>query len=272
MTTTNTPDEVKVLAGLAPLLAAGDLRVLVLAELAAIRDQLRLVRPLVSTRQATLGFLSVEAAKVQDDLIREERRDRAQHARDGIKVSGVTPAPGSINAFSLLAEWEGLLADVERSVTTRLSRAGMCHVVSRPLTAADSEPAKYDRVVELVRVLNRDVYLRRVHADLVDLHARVVRCVDGNQVKAMPDPCPWCGLQTLVANLTTGVITCDRDPHTGEHVACVCSDSYCPCSKKPVSHRHTWHRDQPAHKTTSWQGLRSAINHRPDPTNEQDQP
>ncbi|MET1062464.1 MAG: hypothetical protein ABWX71_06175, partial [Aeromicrobium sp.] len=99
---------------------------------------------------------------------------------------------------------------------------------------------------------------------------RVTRCIDGNQVKAMPDPCPWCGHHTLVANLTRGVITCDRDPHTGEHEPCVCSDSYCQCKTKPRTHRHTWQRDDPAHKGSSWEGLRRAINAArntdPDPT------
>lgn len=243
-----------------------DLRALVVAELAKVREELRLIRPLVTTRQATLGFLSVEAAKVQDDLIREERADRARHARDGVKVSGVVAAPGSINAFSLLAEWENLLADVERSITTRLLRARICLITSRP-AGPDTEAARYDRVVELIGVLNRDTYLRRVHTDLVDLHSRVVRCIDGNQVKAMPDPCPWCGRHTLIANLTRGVITCDRDPHTGEHETCLCSDSYCPCKTKPRSHRHTWQRADQAHKGSSWEGLRRAINARlTDPT------
>lgn len=246
------------------------LRTLVLTELAGIRTDLQLIRPLVTTRQATLGFLSVEAAKVQDDLIREERRDRAQHARDGIKVSGVTPAPGSINAFSLLAEWEALLADVERSTTARLARIGLCHVASRP-AGDDSETARYRRVVELVRVLNRDVYLRRVHTDLVDLHARVTRCIDGNQVKALPDPCPWCGRKTLVVDMGAWVATCGRDPETGEFETCLCSDSYCDCKTKPRTYRHTWLQSEPRHKSTSLDGLARAINARiTDPTNEQD--
>ena len=264
MTTDQTPN-LLVLKGMQPLLGSADLRTLVLAELHAIRVDLELVRPLIVTRQATLGFLSVEAAKVQDDLIRNERADRAQHARDGIKVSGQTPAPGSINAFSLLAEWDHLLGDIEHSTTARLQMAGVCHVASRP-GRDDTDEARYDRVVALLSVLDRDRYLRRVHSDLVDLHARVTRCIDGNQVKAMPDPCPWCGLQTLVANLTLGVITCDRDPATGEHETCLCCDSYCLCKTKPREHRHTWQRADKAHKASSWEGLRRAINHRPDPT------
>jgi hypothetical protein len=254
--------------------ATGDsLRILVLTELAGVRHDLDLVRALVDSRQPSLGFLTVEAAKVQDDLIRAERRDRARHAREGVKPSGVVPAPGSVNAFSLLAEWNDLLADVERSITTRLLRAGVCHVTTRPmaLESDDVETAadlRYLRVVDLVSVLSRDRDLRRVHNDLTDLRARVQRCIDGNQLKALPDPCPWCGHMTLVADLASGEIRCGRDPHTGDYAACVCSDSYCPCKTTPIRHRHTWHRDHQPHKATSWQGLRSAITHRPtqDPT------
>lgn len=245
-----------------------DLRALVLAEFAGLRKDLGFVKAyLIDTREApTLPFLSVEAAKVQDDLIRSERRDRYRNAIEGVKLSGVTPAPGSVAALSLLAEWEDLLADVERSITTRLLRARVCLIASRP-AGPDTEAARYARVVELVNVLNRDVYLRRVHTDLVDLHARVTRCVEGNQVKAMPDPCPWCGHHTLVADLNRGVITCDRDRHTGEHEPCVCTDSYCACKTKPRTHRHTWQRDDKAHKGSSWEGLRRSITARnTDPT------
>lgn len=242
-----------------------DLRALVLTELAGIRNDLAFVRTyLIDTRQApTLPFLSVEAAKVQDDLARAERKDRYRNAIEGVKLSGATPVPGSVAALSLLAEWDTLLTDVERSTTTRLLRARVCLISSRPADDVD----RYDRVVELVGVLNRDAYLRRIHSDLVELHAKVTRCIEGTQIKAMPDPCPWCGHQSLVANLTTGVITCDRDPHTGEHEPCVCSDSYCLCKTKPRTHRHTWQRADQAHKGSSWEGLRRAINARiTDPT------
>lgn len=234
---------------------------LVLTELAAIRDELPALRALVDTRQAGLGFLSVEAAKVQDDLIRQERHDRARHAQDGIKVTGVTPAPGSINAFSLLAEWTGTLVEIERFLVERLAFAGLCHVATRPTAHDLDDTARYGRVLELLTGCRRTRWLTRLHADLVDLHERVTRCIDGSQVKAMPDPCPWCGHHTLVADLTAGVIRCGRDPHTGNYEPCICSDSYCAC-KTPGQHRHEWRRDEKAHKTTSWQGLRRAINAR----------
>jgi hypothetical protein len=243
--------------------AEGTALTLVVTELAAIRAQLPALRALVDTRQAGLGFLSVEAAKVQDDLMRQERADRAQHARDGIKVSGVTPAPGSINAFSLLAEWTATLVEIERSVVTRLERSGVCLVLSRPGGQDLDDTTRYVRVMNHLAGCRRTVWLNRVHSDLVSLHERVTRCIDGTQVKAMPDPCPWCGHMTLVADLTEGVITCGRDPHTGNHQPCVCSDSYCAC-KTTARHRHTWRRDEKAHKHTSWQGLRRAINARED--------
>lgn len=232
---------------------------LVVAELAGIRADLPSLRQLVDTRQAGLGFLSVEAAKVQDDLIRQERRDRYAHARDRISVTGVTPAPGSINAFSLLAEWTALLTEAERFLVARLQAAGLCHLATRPGRHDLDDTTRYTRVLDLLAGCRRTSWLDRLHTDLVDLHGRITRCVDGTQVKAMPDPCPWCGHHTLVADLTAGVITCSRDPHTGNHEPCVCSDSYCAC-KTTRAHRHTWRRDDKAHKTTSWQGLRRAIN------------
>lgn len=233
---------------------------LVVTELAGIRAQVPALRALIDTRQAGLGFLSVEAAKVQDDLMRQERRDRARHAQDGIKVTGVTPAPGSINAFSLLAEWTGLLSDVERFLVERLAFAGLCHIATRPTAHDLDDTHRYTRVLELLAGCRRTRYLHRLHADLVNLHERITRCIDGTQVKAMPDACPWCGHHTLVADLTAGVITCGRDPHTGNHEPCVCSDTYCTCKTKPRAFRHTWRRDEKAHKHTSWQGLRRAIN------------
>lgn len=236
---------------------------LIAAEMAAIRVELPALRALVDTHQAGLGFLSVEAAKVQDDLIRQERADRVQHARDRVTVTGITPAPGSINAISLLAEWSLLLYDADRFLTERLEAAGVCVITApRDVDAyALNDLLRYTRVLELLRGCRRSSWLRRFHADVVDLRTRITRCIDGNQVKAMPDPCPWCHLPTLVADLTAGVITCSRDPHTGQYQPCICSDSYCAC-KTPGRSRHTWHRDHKAHKTTSWQGLRRAINTR----------
>lgn len=239
-------------------------RVLVLTTMGAIRHDLGLVYALIDTRQPGLGFLSVEAAKVQDDLARAERKDRARHARDGVTPSGVVAAPGSISAYSLIAEWHQTLAETEHELTTRLTRVGICHITSRPDPTAGNNPDRddallYARVVDLIAATTRPGWLRNLHTHLEDLHTRITRCIDGNQVKAMPDPCPWCGHRTLVADLTTGVIRCSRDPETGNYQSCICSDSYCAC-KTPTRERHTWHRDHKPHKTTSWQGLRRAIN------------
>lgn len=232
---------------------------LALAELEAIRVELPTLRMLLDSRQRGLGFLSVEAAKVQDDLLRQERRDRVEHARDGITVTGHTQAPGSINAFSLLAEWTALLVEIERFLTSRLDAAGVCVLATGPSRDDMDDTTRYIRVVRLLAVCRRGRWLTRLHSDLVQLHDRITRAIDGNQVKAMPDPCPWCGHRTLVADLLAGVIECGRDPDTGHYEPCICSDSYCPC-RAPGRFRHTWMRDHKAHRGSSWHGLRDAIN------------
>ena len=238
---------------------ASDLQALLLADLVAIDELIPVLRHLVDTRQAGLGFLSVEAGRVQDDLIRKERRDRVRHAQDRVTTTGVVPAPGSINAFSLLADWTFLLADIEQTVTRHLLRAGICHIRTRPTGTQPSDADRLRVAEELTRVTTRRPLLERLHRDATDLRDRIDRAIEGTQIKAMPDPCPWCHRHTLVADLTAGVITFGRDPDTGNYEPCSCSDSYCAC-KTTGRHRHTWHRDEKAHKTTSWQGLRSAIN------------
>ncbi|WP_426243731.1 hypothetical protein [Nocardioides sp. LHG3406-4] len=242
---------------------ASDLQALLLADLGAIHELIPVLRHLVDTRQAGLGFLSVEAAKVQDDLIRKERRDRVRHAQDRVTTTGVVPAPGSINAFSLLADWTFLLVDIEQTITRHLLHVGICHIKTRPSSTQPSDTERLHVAEGLARVTTRRPLLERLHRDAADLHERIDRAIEGTQVKAMPDPCPWCGRHTLVADLTAGVITCGRDPDTGEHETCLCSDSYCACKTSPRRHRHTWHRDQPGHKSTSWHGLRHAINAAP---------
>lgn len=236
-----------------------DLRTLVLTELAHLRTQANNLADLIDTRRPTTGYLTVEAAKAQDDLLRTERTDRARHAREGTIPTAVVAAPGSISAFSLRSEWHALLADTERSIATRLLRAGICHTSSRPTTNTSTDQL-CDRVEELLAVTTRPTYLERLHRDLVDLSTRITRFVEAAQIKALPDPCPWCGHLTLVADITNGVITCGPDRDTGITQWCICSDSYCDCQTASWTYRHTWHRDHKAHKGTSWQGLRRAIN------------
>lgn len=233
-------------------------RTLVLAELARVHDQQPLLRALLVTRQPGIGFLTVEAAKVQDDLLRTERRDRYAHARDGVTVPGHAPAPLSVSPLSLIGEWRDLLLDTHRFLTEHHVRAGLTETrhVSRGCTDQELYATLTARLT--ASGLARTSYLTRLHRDLVDLGDRGTRCIEGTQIKAMPDLCPWCGLQTLVADLDTGVITCQQDRDTGQYQWCICSDSYCPCQTS--HHRHTWHRNHKAHKTTSWQGLGRAIN------------
>lgn len=239
--------------------AAADLHVLIVAAIAHITTDLATVRQLLTAPQAGIGFLTVEAAKVQGDLIRAERRERHRMTKEGIVPTGEVPAPAAIAAYSLIAETDDLLNDIADRVTTRLARARVSSIHTRPLGHDATTADRADRTALLVGHLTRLPTLRRFHTELEDLHTRITRYIEGAYLLGMPDPCPWCHRHTLVADLNTGVITCGRDPDTGNHETCLCTDSYCPCHAAG-RHRHTWHRDHRAHKTTSWQGLRRAIN------------
>lgn len=236
-----------------------DALTLVLAELGHVQQQQPLLRTLLDTHQAGIGFLTVEAAKVQDDLLRTERHDRLAHARDGLTVPGHAPAPVSVSPLSLMGEWRDLLLDTHRFLSEHAARAGIVDAFASDDATTDDELADALTTRLVVLGFKRTSYLNRLHRDLVSLGDRGARCIDGTQIKAMPDPCPWCGLNTLVADLTNGVITCGTDAATGIRQWCICSDSYCPCHTNH-RHRHTWVRDHKPHKTTSWQGLRRAIN------------
>lgn len=229
---------------------ADDVTILVLTELARVHDLTGPLRDLVSTRQAGVGFLTVEAAKAMDDMIRTEREDRYRHRIDGIKVVGNTPAPGSIAAFSLLAEWRRFLTDTENDTTKHLDGLGLREVATGP----DTDTARVVRVAGLLEATTHGPLLARVHRDLVDLAVRMVHCIDGNQLMAAPVACPWCGRDTLVIDLEDGTATCGRDRDTYRLEECLCTYSWCECTKTGA--RHVWYRSKD-HQADGWQTLAS---------------
>lgn len=224
---------------------------LVLAELARVHNLTGTIHALITTRQAGVGFLTVEAAHAMDDMIRTEKTDRYRHGVDGIKVAGNTPAPGSIAAFSLLAEWRQLLVDTENDTVKRGGLTGL-RVAAPDLD--DSDTARVVRVSGLVATTTHQPLLDRTHRDLVDLATRMSRCIDGNQLMAAPVRCPWCGRDTLVIDLGDGTATCGKDRKTGRLETCLCTHSWCPCTTTGT--RHVWHRSK-GHQADGWQTLAS---------------
>lgn len=217
---------------------ATDTAALVLAELARVHDLTGPLRDLVTTRQTAVNYLSVEAAKAQDDLIRAEKAARYRTAVEGIKLVGHAPAPGAITPITLLVEWHDLLVAAENDAATRLSLVG-----PRPLgdtTRGDDPVARVQRVADLVALVTDRRYLERLHRDLVDLGERIDRCVDGPHLIAAPRNCPWCGRDSLVVDLKQMTTTCSTDRASGRVESCVCSDPLCAC--KSLGLRHVWYQ------------------------------
>jgi hypothetical protein len=235
-----------------------DLRTLIGSALLELDQLLPLAGGLVDTHQRGIGFLTVEAAKVMNDLVRSERRDRIAQAKDGIKLTGPVPAPGSIAAYSLREEAQRVCDELAQILTTRLNRAGVCLIPTPPIPAnwIGIHDPHVARLADLVAVTRRTSTLRVIHGHVEDITTRVRRLIDGNDTKALPEPCPFCHRHTLVAYLAEDqeVIRCERDPKTGQHETCICDDSYCHC-KTGGRRRHEWHRNKGSQKW-GWYGLR----------------
>lgn len=235
-----------------------DLQALIAASLHELDELLPLAGALVDTHQHGIGFLTVEARKVMDDMVRAERRDRVEHAKAGIKLTGATPAPGSITAYSVREEAQRDVDQLAEWLNHRMRTAGICLVRDRNCAGIGYADAHIGRLAQYVAETTGTALLREVHTTVEDITTRIRRVVDGRDTKALPDPCPFCGHHTLVAYLAEGVIRCERDPHTGEYEPCTCNDSYCHC-KTGGRRRHEWHRDKGSQKW-GWYGLRQDQN------------
>lgn len=241
-------------AGVAEQSSVADLRTLIAAALADLAETMPQVELTIDTRAGRPVFLSVEARKVLDDLARQERRDRVRHAHERIVPTGTTPMPGSPTAVSLAAEYSLLVALIYADLVRRATDAGAVIVGTWPTDRV--APAElHPWITHLVGYYTNPRGLRGIHTDLETLATRARQHLEGKGSAAVPDPCPWCHRDTLVAHFSDGIIRCERDPHTGRYETCLCSDSYCDC-KTRRRHRHEWHRDQKSHKSTSWHGLR----------------
>lgn len=243
------------------------LRLLIVAAL----DELDLLVPLVSrlldTRQVGLGFATVEALRMQDEMLRKERAARypGRHKRPVgqtfmrplsiINASGDRPAPGNLSAHAVLTDVHFVLGNLGRHIATRLREAGVCLVTGLPTEPTLGEMTEALR--RLVAVLANPSALDNVAREVERLVAQAKRVVDGDDKVKHPDACPHCGRQTLVVNLTRGVIRCDEDPVTGQLEPCRCKDAYCSC--RFGQDRHEWHRQTTLKTHRSWWQLRDLL-------------
>lgn len=219
-----------------------DLQVLISTALTDLVNVLPKLRELVGGHQRGLGFLTPDAAAVMDDLVRTERRDRLYHAQQGIKVTGESPAPGNLQAWTLLAEIDLTLGHLVRRITTQMSRAGICPYLPHRRTGEPDTGDLIRTLRQLTWYVTRNRLLELTFRDVEDLVARADRVLDGDDKARLDAPCPHCERNTLVAYFNDGVIRCDRDPKSGRFEDCVCPDPMCDCKSRP-HYRHQWFRD-----------------------------
>jgi hypothetical protein len=237
---------------------AGDLRALLDAALRELDQLLTVADNLVDTRQPGIGFLTADAAKVMDDTVRKERRDRVEQAKHGIKLTGPIPAPVTVSAVSLIEETERICGEWADNIDARLQRAGVCFIHGQVFTSIGIADAQVGRLLDLVHVVDRRPLLARIHSDVEDLLARHRSLIDGREkAYRLRESCPHCGRNTLVCYPESHLVVCEKDPKTGRYEPCVCDDSYCRC-KTTGRHRHEWSREYRGR--WSIYGLRDSLN------------
>lgn len=228
------------------------LRTVIMGNLTELSTLLDLTGDLVHGHQRGLGFLTADGREVLDDLMRRERADRLEHAKQGIKASGASPAPGNITAWATNAEIHVELAGIHHQVMRRLHTAGVCLAWRTP---RDPNPlVLMARLAVLISHTTNTGVLTDTDRALQSLVDRATRLVDGNDTKLHPDNCPHCGRRTLVVYFDPGVIRCEPGK---DDKPCICRDSYCPCKRK--RHLHEWHRDKGT-ATNSWWHLSDELN------------
>lgn len=219
-----------------------------LTELAGLAD---LATALIDSRQRSNTILGPVARAELDLAIstdRRLRRTKKKHAlglawlnsETTVTGTGHVRAPGSINAVSAVADLWATLAHSSTWLTRRCTTTARAEIGS-----LNAEPTIRDLFAHLRTVSHACGDSRALTAVLVDLdHCRdtLTRVVDGDD-RAYIGDCPHCGLATLVIDRRAETIRCDRPSGEDHHRICQCSDQFCDCQQKPVSHRHTWWRD-----------------------------
>lgn len=258
------------------------------------RNQLRVLRSLASqledladTRQApTLGLVTDDMTAARDQQIRADRAaarglvgrntTTGQGWMNAATVLGVgqTAAPVAMSAVSAVAEIRFALArNIRRLGKPALLVAleeeqtldedhGLCRWPRDPLltTTLDTDAgidALIDRLTILVdRYANRP-RLEQLLRDLDHLEETARDVIDGPARTNHPDPCPWCGRNSLVIHhrqdgRDTQIIRCD-----GRH-QCRCEREHCDCHRNPIRNRHEWvNSGRAAHTWTELHNLQN---------------
>lgn len=233
-----------------------------------IRDQLTEIvklddylAGLAHTRQSVgPGFLTADARALADKQTRADRAAaRTQPARhtpglawlnaDYLFAGTQTPAPVTISATSASAEVATVLTHHVRRLAVVAVRAAAAAVPGShgrlPIDLPTTDPDQgvlglAAQLADLVDVCTSRPRLQALLRDLEHTTARASDVVDGPARANHPDPCPWCGQQTLVVhNRRPGSPTPARIRCEGHH-RCECDYEDCACHRNPIRHRHEW--------------------------------
>lgn len=240
-----------------------------------------LVARLVDSHQRGLGFLTPDArAAIGAQYVTDRRYRTTQPDRDVVGLdwlnrdadvipSGHVRAPGTVSAISVVADIAFTLTELVQKSTWWLERRQATCVVGDmpPEPTAEQLAARLRTVVVLLTDQRRLDHVLRETRRLVD-DANYV--VDGDDRTAMPDPCPHCDRQTLVAYMREDLIRCDRD-RNGRYTFCRCADPLCECRHRPIAYRHEWFRTDAlaGDRRRTWRALNNLLATRRAATNQQ---
>lgn len=203
---------------------------------------------LIDTTQPGQVFITAEGKRVQAELYAKEVAARAERLKDGYAVGpGQSASPGNVSAISVSADVWRTLHQLVVEVTKHLA------------DTTTHAPAQHDplhKVVWHLNILIGDVedqpLLATTLRTLRRLRDSASRVVDGEQRQLLDAPCPWCGNNTIVLYKVDGIARCERDRKKA--LPCVCDFATCDCKRSPVTHQHTWIRENGT-KRDGWWGL-----------------
>lgn len=243
---------------------AVDLQLGIRQHLDQLRDLLPLVHALVEGRQRGRGFLTHEGRLVLDRQVRAERRDRRRLARHplGLKWlnstttiagTGDTHDVATSRGLALEADIAFTLTDLIRRTAARRAATVLPRSNVLAALALPAEPTVTDLVDHLQRLVDLTPSVRAlttVAREIEPLVEQVRLAVHGRDRALLGEPCPHCGVNSLVRYLDEGRTVCEQDPASASKFPhpCVCPDPMCECKRNPRTFRHAWF-DNPKDKT-----------------------